>query len=71
MPSWEIKFEPIAVYETADMGVAVLKLDYSDLSPSHDRFHNFSILTLIFARRDNRWVMVHDQNTPITSPTAD
>jgi SnoaL-like protein len=71
MPSWEIEFEPIDVYETADMGVAVLKLDYSDLKPSHDRFHEFSILTLIFARRDGRWVMVCDQNTPIKTSVAE
>jgi hypothetical protein len=49
------------------MGVAVLRLDYSDLNADHTRFHESSILTLIFARRQGRWVMVHDQNTPIKS----
>jgi ketosteroid isomerase-like protein len=65
MPDWELKTEPIHTFETADVGVVVLRLDYSDLKPDHSRFHEHSVLTLIFARRNDRWVMVHDQNTPL------
>jgi uncharacterized protein (TIGR02246 family) len=65
MPDWELKTELIHVLETPDIGVAVLRLDYSDVKPDHSRFHEHSILTLVFARRNDRWVMVHDQNTPV------
>lgn len=65
MPNWQIRFEPIESYESADLGVAVFKLDYSDLRPDQTRSHELSVLTLIFARQHGRWVMVHDQNTPI------
>jgi ketosteroid isomerase-like protein len=65
MPDWELRTEPLQTFETADVGVAVLRLDYSDLRPDHSRFHEYSVLTLIFARQGDRWVMVHDQNTPI------
>lgn len=65
MPNWTLKTEPINVSETPDMGVAVLRLDYSELNADGTRFHQQSVLTLIFAREDSRWVMVHDQNTPI------
>jgi ketosteroid isomerase-like protein len=65
MPNWQIRFEPMESYEGPDLGVAVFKLDYSDMRPDHTRSHEFSVLTLIFARQHGRWVMVHDQNTPI------
>ena len=65
MPHWHLETEPIHVFETAELGVAVLKLNYSDLAPDHSRFHEQSVLTLIFAHRQDRWVMIHDQNTPI------
>jgi len=67
MPSWELQTSPIHVFETDDVGAAVLRLDYSDLNADHTRFHESSILTLVFALRQGRWVMVHDQNTPIKS----
>ncbi len=65
MPNWTLGIEPVHTYETPELGVAVLKLDYSDLRSDGTRFHEFSILTLIFAHQPGRWVMVHDQNTPI------
>ncbi len=65
MPHWELTVAAVDMFETADVGVAVLRLDYSDLKPDHSRYHEYSVLTLIFARRGDRWVMVHDQNTPI------
>ena len=68
MPDWELTTDPIHILESADIGVAVLRLDYSDLKPDHSRFHEHSVLTLIFARRNDRWVMVHDQNTPVREP---
>ena len=68
MPTWELKTEPVHIFETADIGVAVLRLDYSDLKPDHSRLHEHSVLTLIFARRNDHWMMVHDQNTPVREP---
>ena len=65
MPNWQIRFEPIESYEGPDLGVAVFELDYSDLRADQTRFHELSVLTLIFARQHGRWVMVLDQNTPI------
>jgi ketosteroid isomerase-like protein len=68
MTTWKLQATPVQVYETPDMGVAVLHIDYQDQAPDGTRIHETSYLTLIFARHDGRWVMVQDQNTPIKRP---
>src|SRR5688500_6187249 len=51
MPNWLLHFEPVEFHESVDLGVAIFKLDYTDLRPDGSRFHEFSVLTLTFARR--------------------
>lgn len=63
--TWALAAEPVHVRETPDLGIAVLHLDYRDAPANGQRVHETSILTLAFARRGDRWVMVHDQNTPV------
>jgi hypothetical protein len=60
-PGWTLEAKPVEIYESADMGVAVMHLDYRE-PPS---VRSESYLTLVFERRGGRWVMVQDQNTPI------
>jgi uncharacterized protein (TIGR02246 family) len=63
--TWTLKADPVSVTETPDLGVAVLHLEYRDHPPGGQPVRETSYLTLIFARRGDTWVMVHDQNTPI------
>lgn len=63
--TWTLDAEPVATFESADLGVAVLKLDYRDAKPSGEPLQEESILTLVFRREGGKWVMVQDQNTPI------
>jgi uncharacterized protein (TIGR02246 family) len=63
--TWRIEAEPVAVHESDDLGVAVLRLEYRDAPPGRAPIRESSYLTLAFARRDGRWQMVMDQNTPI------
>ena len=67
-PTWTLQAEPVSIRETADMGVAVLHLEYRDRTPEGRQIHEKSYLTLIFAREDGKWVMVQDQNTPTRLP---
>jgi ketosteroid isomerase-like protein len=62
--TWSLGVEMVWVIETADLGVAVLHLDYRDKTAGGKAIHETSYLTLAFARQDGRWVMVLDQNTP-------
>jgi uncharacterized protein (TIGR02246 family) len=64
-PSWSLATELVSLVETPELGVAVVYLDYRDEPSGGASIHETSYLTLVFARRDGRWVMVQDQNTPI------
>jgi|SRR5581483_2146091 len=70
MPAWTLDARPIEVYEAADLGVAVLHLDYREDPPGKPPVRQESVLTLIFRRDGARWVMVQDQNTPVRTPAA-
>jgi ketosteroid isomerase-like protein len=65
--SWSLDVTVVHTVESAALGVAVLLLDYRDNAPGREPLRQLSYLTLIFARRDGRWEMIHDQNTPIRS----
>ena len=58
---WTLGAEEVEVFESRDLAVAVLRLDYRE--PPAVRSE--SLLTLVFQRRGGNWLMVQDQNTPI------
>src|SRR4029077_14731340 len=69
--SWALGARLESVYETPDMGVAVLHLDYRDVPAGGHPLHETSYMTLVFRRLpDRRWAMVLDQNTPIKRPAG-
>jgi uncharacterized protein (TIGR02246 family) len=63
--SWSMGTELVSLVETPELGVAVVLLDYRDEPPGGDPVREASYLTLVFALRDGRWIMVQDQNTPV------
>ena len=62
---WSLHTNIISLEEPATIEVAVLRLDYRDEPPGQKHVYESSYVTLIFALRDGRWVMTHDQYTPI------
>jgi ketosteroid isomerase-like protein len=60
-PGWTLGTEEVEIIEGSDLGVAVLRLDYREPPDVRSESH----LTLVFQRLGGRWLMVHDQNTPI------
>jgi ketosteroid isomerase-like protein len=60
MPGWTLDVAPEVIYETAEMALAVLRLLYRDGESEQP-----SLLTLVFRKKADRWLMVLDQNTPI------
>jgi hypothetical protein len=70
-PTWSLDAEVVSLLESPEMGVAVLRLDYRDDPPGRPPVREGSYLTLVFALREGRWVMVLDQNTPIKASPAD
>ena len=63
MDNWTLEAKPVSFYESGELGVAVMHLDYREGQDPRKRV--LSYLTLVFERRDGRWLMVEDQNTPV------
>lgn len=64
-PTWSLGTEIVHLLETPGAGVAVIRLDYRDTPGGGKPIQERSMLTLVFARQNDKWVMVHDQNTPL------
>jgi ketosteroid isomerase-like protein len=62
--TWSLDVSQVSLQESADLGVAVFKLRYIDQPAGQPKVDEQSYLTLAFARRDERWEMILDQNTP-------
>lgn len=62
-PDWTIKFEKLRVYESAEMGFALLYVSYDDRDAEGNAYHLDYFLTLVFALEYGVWMLVHDQNT--------
>ena len=68
--TWSLTADPVSVYESPELGVAVLHLDYRDTPAGRPPVQETSYLTLVFRRQGDRWVMVQDQNTPVRRPAS-
>ncbi len=68
--TWTLEFDLVSLVESSETGVALLRLDYRDVPPSRPPLREISYLTLVFALRDGRWLMVQDQNTPVKSASG-
>jgi hypothetical protein len=56
---------PVEIHEGSDAGLAVLHLLYCEDAPGKPPLRSQSHLTLEFQLRGGKWVMVHDQHSPI------
>ncbi|MGW3254414.1 YybH family protein [Streptomyces fungicidicus] len=62
-PDWSMTTETVRTLELADTAVAVLAVDYRDLDAEGRPYALRHLLSLVFARVDGEWLLVHDQNT--------
>ncbi|GAA3018478.1 nuclear transport factor 2 family protein [Streptosporangium longisporum] len=60
---WSMSSETVRVSETGDSAFALLAVAYNDVDPEGAPYRKTYHLTLVFARSDGRWLLVHDQNT--------
>lgn len=66
--TWSLGIEQVSMVESDRVGMALLRLDYRDRPAGGEPVHETSYLVLVFKRQGDRWVMVHDQNTPVRRP---
>jgi len=59
MQGWTLDVAEEVIDERADTGIAVLRLLYREPGVRQE-----SLLTLVFQKRGDKWLMVLDQNTP-------
>jgi ketosteroid isomerase-like protein len=60
---WSWKLEPLSLSGGPHVGVAVYKVTYQDLDPQGRPYSLKYVLSLVFAKQDAEWRLVHDQNT--------
>lgn len=65
MKNWRLEVKPVQVYESAEIGVALLHLEYREHPPDRPPTRQESLLTLVFRNRNGTWLMFQDQNTPL------
>lgn len=64
-PSWTIETRLEELTECDALGLAVVHVTYRDEPPDGDRRVQRAYYTFAFARQGQRWVLIHDQATPI------
>src|SRR4051794_12390024 len=65
--TWLLDAAIVNLVESSEIGIAMIRLDYRDEAQGRPPLREESYLSLVFALREGRWVMVQDQNTPIKS----
>lgn len=63
IPDWSVEPELLHHRESANLATCVLRLQYLE-GKGDDETPQVSVLSLVFARRGGRWLLVQDQNTP-------
>jgi ketosteroid isomerase-like protein len=62
--TWSIATRLLHAHEGTDLATCLLALEYRDDPPGGTPIREDSVLGLVFALEDGRWVLVQDQNTP-------
>jgi uncharacterized protein (TIGR02246 family) len=60
---WQMTSELVATHESAEMASALSLVTYTDVDEEGQPIEFQYFLNLLFAKQDNKWVVVHDQNT--------
>jgi ketosteroid isomerase-like protein len=69
-PTWSLETKILHVTEGSDLALALIRMSYRDQPAGREPIHETSYLTLGFQRGGDRWLMVHNQNTPVQKPAS-
>jgi uncharacterized protein (TIGR02246 family) len=62
-PDWRMELTALRSYTVGETGVALHHVEYHDVDGSGTPYRKTYVLSLVFARQGDRWLLVHDQNT--------
>lgn len=63
-PDWSWELDLLRTTTVGDSGVATFAVAYHDLDAQGEPYQLSHVLTLIFVRVGDEWLLLHDQNTP-------
>lgn len=69
--TWSLEARPVHCFEGGELAICLLELRYRDRPANVPPIDETSMLSLVFRRRGDRWLMVQDQNTPVRARCAD
>ena len=62
-PDWSWELDLRRTVTAGDAGIAIFAVDYHDLDGKGQPYQLSYLLTLVFVRDGDRWLLLHDQNT--------
>jgi uncharacterized protein (TIGR02246 family) len=62
-PDWRWDLTALRHTVAGDTGIAVLSVDYHDLDSDGAPYSMSYVLSLVFVRSGDSWLLLHDQNT--------
>lgn len=65
MKHWRLEVKPVHLFETPQLGIALLRLEYRETPPGKPPTRQESLQSLAFQQRNGKWVMVLAQNTTV------
>ncbi len=69
-PDWSLDLKPVESWHTESTGAAIFNATYNDLDAKGKPYSLNYIVTLVFIKKDDQWLLVHDQNTMLADITS-
>lgn len=60
---WAIEYELLSTEESVDIAYALLNINYKDCDADGNKIEMNYYLNLIFRKQNEKWLLIHDQNT--------
>lgn len=64
-PEWQLTTELVTQHESKEMSSTLLLVNYQDVDEEGEPIGFQYFLNLLFAKRNDKWLLIHDQNTII------
>ncbi len=62
-PDWQMDVKILRTIETAEMGFALMLVDYRDATLGAEPYAKQHLFSIVCTKKDGEWHIVHEQNT--------
>ncbi|MBS4537725.1 nuclear transport factor 2 family protein [Clostridium sp. D2Q-11] len=60
---WNLNYKILNIEESSEMAYALIEVDYKDYDEEGNIIKMNYYLNLIFRKQEEKWLLIHDQNT--------